>query len=297
MRKPPTEQPKETKKKKKVLSNEKFLQLIKEKDLEKSKYLQALLPVDPDKQKFNRLEKFAHEFQEAIKLFTPEIQQKTLNLMQEISVQQIETFPSHLIKKIIPKINPRQTFLKQAYKFILEEEKLWPNVKIEVMFMDYLFNPEHKVKRDTAVYIICLLLDLQEDYRYNIKRGFLKNILQSEIERKRLQLEKEPPEFPICTIKAPVPWKCSVQVAKNRLEEVLMVNHPLLQAIQILWCNLYNDLLIVDTSKFYKCDIPYHADNITEIINNCCKITRDVRKCENYFLIVSTKFFFSFSRF
>lgn len=212
-----------------------------------------------------------------MKSFTPEIQQKTLNLFDEISVLQVETFPSHLIKKIIPKINNRQTFLKQAYKFILEEEKLWPEIKIEVMFMDFLFNPENKVRRDTAVYIICLLLDLQEDYRYNIKRGFLKYILQSEVQRKRLQLEKEPPAYPICTIKAPVPWKCSVQVAKNRLEEVLMVNHPLLQAIQILWYNLYNDLLIVDTSKFYKGDIPYHAENITEIINNCCRITRDVR--------------------
>lgn len=55
-----------------------------------------------------------------------------------------------------------------------------------------------------------------------------------------------------------------------------MVNHPVLQAIQILWRNLYHDLLIVDTAKFYKGDIPYHAENITELINSCCKITRDV---------------------
>lgn len=118
--------------------------------------------------------------------------------------------------------------------------------------------------------------DLQEDYRFHTKRGFLRYILQSDAERKRLQLELEPPQFPIVTIKAPVPWKCSVQVAKNRLEEVLMVNHPVLQAIQILWRNLYHDLLIVDTAKFYKGDIPYHAENITELINSCCKITRDV---------------------
>jgi dynein heavy chain len=65
-------------------------------------------------------------------------------------------------------------------------------------------------------------------------------------------------------------------VAKNRLEEVLMVQHPVLKAINILWHNLYNDLLIMDTAKFYKGDIPYHAENITEIINSCCKITRDV---------------------
>lgn len=129
--------------------------------------------------------------------------------------------------------------------------------------------------------------DLQEDYRFNTKRGFLRYILQSDIERKRLQLELEPPQFPIITIKAPVPWKCSVQVAKNRLEEVLMVNHPVLQAIQILWRNLYHDLLIVDTAKFYKGDIPYHAENITELINSCCKITRDVNFLFINFLFLS----------
>ena len=138
------------------------------------------------------------------------------------------------------------------------------------------FNPENKIRREFAVMIVCLFMDLQEDYRFNIKRGFMRNILRSDIEKKRLQLDLEPPEFPIATIKAPVPWKCSVQIAKNRLEEVLMVNHPLLQAIQMLWNNLYHDLLIVDTAKFYRCEVPFHAESITEIINSCCKITRDV---------------------
>lgn len=142
--------------------------------------------------------------------------------------------------------------------------------------MDFLFNPENKIRREVAVMIVCLMLDLQEDYRYQVKRGFLRNILQSESVRKRLNLDLEPLEFPIATIKAPVPWKCAIQVAKNRLEEVLMVNHPVLQAIQILWHNLYHDLLIVDTAKFYRDEIPYHAENITEIINSCCKISRDV---------------------
>lgn len=173
-------------------------------------------------------------------------------------------------------VDDRNPMWKRAHKFIVEEEKLWPGVKREMMFMDFLFNPENKIRRDVAVMITCLLMDLQEDYRFNIKRGFIRYILQSDTEKKRLALELEPPEFPAATIQAPVPWKCSAQVAKNRLEEVLMVNHPVLQAIQILWHNLYHDLLIVDTAKFYKGEIPYHAENITEIINSCCKITRDV---------------------
>ena len=258
------------------MSNEVFLKRLKEKDREQSKYLQALLPTHPDDQKIRIVQKFNIKYEAASIYFTDEMRQRMLNLFDEISVLQVECYPSKLIKKTISKIDDRLPFLQKAFKFILEEEKLWPEVKIEIIFMDFLFNPENKIKREVAVMIICLLLDLQEDYRYNIKRGFMRNILQSEVERKKLQLELEPPEFPIATIIAPVPWKCSVQVAKNRLEEVLMNNHPVLQAIQILWHNLYHDLLIVDTAKFYRSEIPYHAENITEVINSCCKISRDV---------------------
>lgn len=99
----------------------------------------------------------------------------------------------------------------------------------------------------------------------------------NESEREKLQLEMEPPEFPIITIKAPVPWKCSVQIAKNRLDQVLMNNHPTLQAINLLWHHLYNDLIIIDTSKMYKDDVPLQADVVTDLVNNCCLVARDVR--------------------
>lgn len=49
----------------------------------------------------------------------------------------------------------------------------------------------------------------------------------------------EPPEFPLLTIKGPVPWKCNIQLARNRLHEVLMNTHPVLQAISMLWDQLY----------------------------------------------------------
>ena len=67
---------------------------------------------------------------------------------------------------------------------------------------------------------------------------FLENF-SSDFERKKLQLEMEPPEFPIITIKSPVIWKAAIQRGKNRLEEILMVNHPCLQAINLLWHQLY----------------------------------------------------------
>lgn len=55
-----------------------------------------------------------------------------------------------------------------------------------------------------------------------------------------------------------------------------MVNHPVIIAINMLWYNLYNDLIIVDSATFYAGDVPYHAETITEMIHKSCKITRDV---------------------
>lgn len=45
-------------------------------------------------------------------------------------------------------------------------------------------------------------------------------------------------EFPLGIIRGPVSWKCNFQLAKNRLDQVLMVNHPVLQALTYLWHEL-----------------------------------------------------------
>uniref|UniRef100_A0AAG5CMI6 Uncharacterized protein n=1 Tax=Anopheles atroparvus TaxID=41427 RepID=A0AAG5CMI6_ANOAO len=265
----------QAKNKKKRLSNEQFIKKLKNSESMKLKYLQALLPVHPDEQKCRILSRYERNFQQAMSCFDEAMKQRTLNILDELDVRKIEHYPSHLIKKILPRIDKRTGYLNQAYKFILEEEKLWPNIYPEVILMDYLFDPDHGVQRDQAVYFVILLMDLQEDYRYHVKRAFLRYILRLEEVRRRLELTVEPPEFPMAPMIAPVPWKCSIQLAKNRLEEVLMINHPVLQAINMLWHKLYSSLLVVDSSKFYHTDIPMHADKITEMIHNSCRITRD----------------------
>uniref|UniRef100_A0A182XBB4 AAA+ ATPase domain-containing protein n=1 Tax=Anopheles quadriannulatus TaxID=34691 RepID=A0A182XBB4_ANOQN len=266
----------EVKVKKKRLSNEQYIKKLKQSESMKLKYLQALLPVHPDDQKHKILQRYEHNFRHAMCFFDDAMKQRTLNVLDQLDVRKIEHFPSHLIKKILPRIDQRLNHLKQAHKFISEEEQLWPNIYPEVILMDYLFDADHGVSRDQAVFFIILLMDLQEDYRYYVKRSFLRYILRSEAERSRLQLAIEPPEFPMATMVAPVPWKCSIQLAKNRLEEVLMINHPVLQAINMLWHKLYSNLLVVDSVKFYSTDIPMHADKITEMIHNSCRITRDI---------------------
>lgn len=59
-----------------------------------------------------------------------------------------------------------------------QNQKLWPNIKPEIILMDYLFDSKNHINENHATLIIALLLDLQEDYRYFVKRSFLKYILK-----------------------------------------------------------------------------------------------------------------------
>lgn len=57
-------------------------------------------------------------------------------------------------------------------------QMLWPNVKAELILVDYLFNPMHKIKESEALLITVLLMDLQQDFRATLKRRLLKSMLR-----------------------------------------------------------------------------------------------------------------------
>ncbi|KAM7358169.1 uncharacterized protein ACRADG_003223 [Cochliomyia hominivorax] len=159
-------------------TNEEFLIHLKSLEKEKFKYLEGFQPVDPEEQKALILQKYYNELHESTKKFTPKVERRYKCLMNHLSVLSLETFPSKLIKKVLPNISRKLQFLQDAYKFVCQEEKLWPKLHIEVMLMDYLFTSERQIPTDVAVLIISCLIDLQEDYRYYVKRAFIRYLLR-----------------------------------------------------------------------------------------------------------------------
>lgn len=107
----------------------------------------VVLPVDPEVQRAKIISKYERDFYETSLKFTDKIKQRTLNLMKfvclifcklwysnvfriiQLSVKQMETYPSEKIVKILPAIDPRRRkYLVDAYRFIRKEkvhEKLW----------------------------------------------------------------------------------------------------------------------------------------------------------------------------
>lgn len=276
--------------------------LRKKKKLEEEQALRYLEPIQPsliDNQKLIILNKYDERLKLQIEKFTcprSMFKERTSFIMSRLSAHHIQTYPSNLIIKILKRIDQSRKYFIDAFNFIQEEHKHWPHIHLEVIFMDFLFNPINNIPKNEATLLIALLIDLQEDFRLTIKRDFIKYFLRFDDLRKALWLEVEPPEYPIMTLRAPVMWKSSVQVAKNRLEEILMTTHPVLQAISMLWRQLlvmilhvyvevfiyififfrYHDVVVLNISKFFNDPIPFHADKVSEFLKQSCVVTRDV---------------------
>lgn len=96
------------------------------------------------------------------------------------------------------------------------------------------------------------------------------------MERKRLQLEVEPPDYPSLTITSPVPWRTRLLLSKSRIGEMLMTTHPTVQALNLLWHQLYGDLVVVDLSKLLLSQRPLDADIVQTFVKESCLQVRDV---------------------
>lgn len=218
--------------------------------LEKHKilYLAVLQPNSVEYQRDKIMSDYKILMEEKSKIFRNPIykyKERSLKLLTRLSVSQIQNYPSDIIIEILPRINKKIQYLQEAYKFIKTEKKYWPNVYPEIILMDFLFKSHNNIPLNEAILILTLLIDLQEDFRSLFKREFLKYLLIHDVEKKILRLEPEPPEYPITIIRSPVTWKCKKQIAKNRLEEILMTTHPVLQAINLLWQDLYSNSINV----------------------------------------------------
>lgn len=236
------------------------------------------MPVDIETQKERQLTAYQSPKDPANQSveYPLEMQQKFSALLSQLSVNEIQQFPSHLLIRAIPKVGYK--FFHEAISFWKLMHQVDPHLKFEMVLMDFLFDAEREspVRREQATIVASLLVDLQEDFRDRVRRDFLSMVLRIENCQKLLQIEAPPADFPIITIQAPVPWKCSIQLARNRLDQVLMTCHPVLQAINMLWHELYNDLIVVNTKRVNRSEIAPDANELTNLIEKCCAIARDV---------------------
>lgn len=243
----------------------------------KLKYLDPIMPVSVEAQKDQILQNYSSKVDLQQSKFTPEMEQKVYSLMTSLSATEIQEFPSHLLMKALPKVSPNLPYLREALHYWKLMHQVDATLKFEQVLLDFLFDPERDdpVPRAQATMIVSSLVDLQEDFRDRVRIDFLKMVLQNDVCQELLGVAPPPQDFPQVTIKAPVPWKCAIQLARNRLDQVLLTCHPLLQAINMLWHELYADLIIVNTKRVQS-EIPLDATELTNLIEKCCHVAREV---------------------
>lgn len=239
------------------------------------------MPCDIEVQKERILLGHQTKFDTQQTKFTVDMQQKFHALMTSLAAGDIQEFPSHLLIRALPKVDAhhrrRRLYLREVLSYWQQVQQVDKGIKFEQVLMDLLFDQERAdpVPRAEATMIVSSLLDLQEDFRDRVRRDFLSLILQNAGCADELGICAPPPDFPVVTIKAPVPWKCAIQLARNRLDQVLMTCHPVLQAINMLWHELYHDLIIVNTKRVQS-EIAMDATELTNHIEKCCSVAREV---------------------
>lgn len=235
------------------------------------------MPSSIEAQKEIILSRYKSKFDLQQANFIAENRDKFLHLMINISTRDIQQFPSHLIVKALSKISSRFPYLNGIGQFWKQMHEYDSKLRFETVLLDWLFDPDRDpaVPRLEATMIVSSLLDLQEDFRDQVRIDFLKSVLEIEGCQKILGISPPPQDFPVVTIKAPVPWKCAIQLARNRLDQVLMTCHPVIQAINVLWHELYNDLVIVN-AKRVQSEIAPDAAELTSLIEKCCNVARDI---------------------
>ncbi|KAH8333343.1 hypothetical protein KR067_000852, partial [Drosophila pandora] len=257
-------------------TNEEFLHCLKKMEATRFPYMAPLQPVNPEEQKRQMMVKYLATMKAAKAKFTLKIEKRYMCLMKSMSITQLATYPSHLIRRALKLVDPRSGIQNEALEYLQREEKFWPHLTAEIILMDYLFVTDLVKRKDRAILMMVCLIDLQEDFRYHVKRAFLNYLLGSNMERKRLQLEQEPPDFPIFTIISPVPWRSNLLRAKSRIGEVLMTTHPTVQAVNRLWHDLYEDLVVVDMAQLLLAKRPLDADTVQVFIKESCANVRDL---------------------
>jgi dynein heavy chain len=73
------------------------------------------------------------------------------------------------------------------------------------------------------------------DYNQSIRRAILNHILLDPEERKRLNIQTYPIDYPPIIIHAPVPWHCTFQISSQMLDHKFFIGNPVLLSLRDLW--------------------------------------------------------------
>ncbi|XP_078041170.1 dynein heavy chain 3, axonemal [Augochlora pura] len=113
--------------------------------------------------------------------------------------------------------------------------------------------------------------EIIEDYKQRLQYTIADCILLDTSERRRLRFDKSPIEYPLITIRAPVPWHMSKLIAEHHMQYNLFIGNEILKDIQDLYFSKYQDMMILKLQDLG--DFPILAFELEGRVNSLCNET------------------------
>ncbi|KAB0793663.1 hypothetical protein PPYR_13283 [Photinus pyralis] len=219
--------------------------------------MEAVLPVHPDEQKFWLVREVELEMNRLVRV--EDIERLDYYCTRGIDVEVLSPLPTNLVEEIQKRIPQKYRYLFNYYRIVTS------------------FNSE-----------------ILEHYEQSMRWNLLRYILKDRMERKRLNIQTIPYEYPTLIIRGPAVWHTSYVIGKQLLERHIHIESPVLMRIRDLWQEelvsqflvahkliraiyRYSSMLILPIARLCEDDgFPMDIAAMLEKVCDICEQSRDV---------------------
>lgn len=196
-------------------------------------------------------------------------------LLEKMSTNKFQLFPTTLIIRSLRNIDSKRLYMPRALLFVEQETKQWSQLRPEIALAIYLLDRTNGISEREALFILVLLINLQEEFRYNVRLNVVETLAMHHEGRILFQIEPMEPEFPRIRITSPVPWSVAFKSMRRQIEKKLMIAHPIVCAVRRAWLQMMDGYVIVPQSRFQSI-FTGRSFAFTSIVDACCRECKDM---------------------
>ncbi|GAB1599971.1 hypothetical protein Ahia01_000274600, partial [Argonauta hians] len=151
--------------------------------------------------------------------------------------------------------------------------------------------PKHLSERRSLAKLKTQLWDeVDNDYKYSLRKGIVDYILKDSEEKKRIHIGWVPLPFPHRVIRAPIPWHNTYHLMKQANFSSLYAINPVMLQLQTLWCSMFENHRFVNLKELLNSKLPLLPNDFHYAVKTQCLRCRTILqtiwlpKCAQVFL-------------
>lgn len=134
-----------------------------------------------------------------------------------------------------------------------------------------------RISQVTLSFIIEFSPNMAIFCRYAERKSIIDYVLLDPAEKLRTGVKFVPPRFKSSIIRAPVPWRQTLLVAKQYCRHNLFITNPIIQRIRVTWERRYRKQRFVDTQNLRgRSDNPLSPEEMQEKVFEQCRSAKDM---------------------